>query len=315
MELSRTDFTVITKAAKALSMTAAEERVETFVARVLHLNAAQALDCFPTPDPLGLLSTTVAYLTQARESVLRIDCDLPTYVVYEDQIGNFWIAGSDTYFSNRSIPAALRARLMEHSKIKQYLSRLSAGHDLEVIAAAILKSLCNYGEATQGSGDQGVDAIGRMELMKMEPALYRGAVDKLGKDEAESMPGDHVFVLASSKAVIVAKSDTTRVINPAHIRELVGQWVIQRDDVGIWRKVGIRMLTPMQLILVTTYRLSDESVMLCRNLGVQVWGMPELIYLICKVAPTNVFLAGGGSFSPTNFRKWWQARNISRLTV
>jgi hypothetical protein len=142
---------------------------------------------------------------------------------------------------------------------------------------------CDYGEATRGSGDQGIDAIGWKQLVLIEPSFSDGDIRP-----NEVLPGEKVFLFASSKAFTISRRNPP-LIKPAHIRELVGGWAIQRSSVGKWRSVGIRMLTPVQMILVTTYRLSLDAKAECRELGVQVWGIPELIYLICIAAPNTVF--------------------------
>jgi hypothetical protein len=103
-------------------------------------------------------------------------------------------------------------------------------------------------------------------------------------------------------------------LQPAHIREVAGGWVIQRTSTGIWQKVGIRMLSPVQMILVTTYRLSDASKSECRELGIQVWGLPELIYLVCLSAPADVFDSSKGyAFSARGFGAWWRTHHRNRL--
>jgi hypothetical protein len=128
------------------------------------------------------------------------------------------------------------------------------------------------------------------------------------------VPGEKVFLFASSKAVMVHKLGQTRLLDPAHIRELVGGWIIQRSSAGIWQKFGIRMLSPVQMILVTTYRLSNDGRAECHSLGVQVWGIPELVYLVCRTAPAPVFDAQNAyEFSAAEFRAWWTKRHQTRL--
>ena len=135
----------------------------------------------------------------------------------------------------------------------------------------------------------------------------------------EALPGEKVFLFASSKAFMKPKkpkkSDRRpKLIDPAHIRELVGGWLIQRSSAGIWQKVGIRMLSPVQMVLVTTYRLSAEAKAACLTLGIQVWGIPELIYLICLNAPATVFDAQNSyDFRLSEFRAWWKLREQTRL--
>lgn len=123
-----------------------------------------------------------------------------------------------------------------------------------------------------------------------------------------------MFLFASSKAFINGQIDQPDLISAAHIRELVGGWTIQRSSVGKWQSVGIRMLSPVQMILVTTYRLSLEAKSECRSLGVQIWGIPELIYLICDSAPDSVFdPANNHAFSTTAFDAWWKVRDQNRV--
>jgi len=127
-------------------------------------------------------------------------------------------------------------------------------------------------------------------------------------------PGNRVYFVASSKAMMDATGEAPlRLISPAHIRELVGSWVIQRSSVGAWAGIGLQMLTPLQLVLVTTYRLSDESQQDCHRLGVQVWGLAELTYLICRYAPPAVFSGPNGAFSTAEFNVWWKDKDRGRL--
>lgn len=112
--------------------------------------------------------------------------------------------------------------------------------------------------------------------------------------------GERLHIIASCKA---NEGNTAggipNTISPAHIRELIGAWMIQRSESGMWQqRAGIKILSPLQLLLVTTYRLSDDSLSLCRRMGVAVWGIPELVYLVCRYAPESVFSASGGPGGP-----------------
>ncbi|WP_148289666.1 hypothetical protein [Ideonella sp. B508-1] len=142
----------------------------------------------------------------------------------------------------------------------------------------------------------------------MKAAFLEGV---LGSD-TPPRPGHKVFFVASSKASIAAGPTGSALLNPAHIRELVGAWLIQRSTVAAWGSFGLQMLSPLQLVLVTTYRLSDESQFECKKLGIQVWGRTELTYFICKYAPDEVFGNQGGAFSPAEFRKWWRGKQGTR---
>jgi hypothetical protein len=99
------------------------------------------------------------------------------------------------------------------------------------------------------------------------------------------------------------------------IREIVGGWVIQRSVVGAWGDQGVKMLSPVQMIFVTTYRLSVGARSDCKRLGVQVWGLPELIYFVAANAPDSVFDSNAGyAFSKLEFEKWYAAYGNKRLT-
>ena len=309
MALSAQEVRQIKAAARQISLNAPVERVEDFVCRVLGLNAVQRTQYFPGPDPTGFRAIAVGHLTTEREKILGGECCVPSFAVYHDTLKIPKISGFSTYLAAKPVDAQLRGRLTHHQDVRAALTRLGDGHNLEALAAAIMHGECDYGEATRGSGDQGIDAIGWKKLLLIEPALSNGSITP-----GEVLPGEKVFLLASSKAFTSGTAGQPKLINPAHIRELVGGWVIQRTSAGKWKEVGIRMLSPVQMILVTTYRLSPDAKAECRTLGVQVWGIPELIYLVCLTAPAGVFdTAASFAFSSSEFRSWWKRRDQSRL--
>jgi len=309
MALSAQDVRKIKEAARQISIVAPAERVEVFVCRVLGLNAVQRTQYFPSPDPTGLMAIAVGHLTTERERILGVECNIPKFAVYHDALKIPKTSGFSTYLEAKPVDAQLRGRLTHYQDVRAALMRLGDGHNLEALAAAIMQAECGYGEATRGSGDQGIDAVGWKELLLIEPALSNGSITP-----GEVLPGEKVFLFASSKAFTFGTTGQPKLINPAHIRELVGGWVIQRSSAGMWQKVGIRMLSPVQMILVTTYRLSADAKSECRTLGVQVWGIPELIYLVCLTAPVAVFDAAADfAFSSSEFRSWWKRRDQSRL--
>lgn len=309
MALSAQEVRRIITAARRLPLNAPSVRVEDFMSGILALNPVQRGLYFPDPDPTGLLGIAVAYLTQERERILRDECHVPEFAVYQDANKNRFISGFDTYLATRNIGAKLRGRLLHHRAIRTALRRMQNGNDLEALAAAVMNVQCDYGEATRGSGDQGIDAIGWKQLVLIDPYFSEG---DFIKDQV--LPGEKVFLFASSKAFTDGNDTPPKLINPAHIRELVGGWVIQRSSVSKWQAVGIRMLSPVQMVLVTTYRLSIDAKSGCRSLGVQIWGIPELIYLICVAAPDSVFDATNNYvFSGTAFNAWWKLRDQNRL--
>lgn len=308
MPLQPQEVRLVLSAARNLPLTSPPERVEEFVGRVLQLNPVNHSLYFPIQDPTGTLALAVSHLTKEREKILGDECTIPSFTVYHDPLNVAHIAGFSTHLAYINMDQTLRARLAHFAEVQSELRRIKHGPDLEALAAAILNKECDFGEATQGSGDQGIDAIGWKELVLIEASFSSGDISA-----KEILPGEKVFLFASSKAFTFGPSKSPKLINPAHIRELVGGWVIQRSSAGTWQNVGIRMLSPVQMILVTTYRLSPDAKAECRSLGVQVWGLPELIYLVCRAAPANVFDATANfTFSSKNFREWWKERDIAR---
>ena len=244
--------------------------------------------------------------------MIRDHGNLPSYVAFSDLLKAPTISGVDTFLLGCGLDGALIGRLQHHKQIRTALRQLQKGHHLELLAAAIMNERCNYGEATKGSGDQGIDAIGWRELLMIEPSFCGGAI------ASAPLPGEQVFLFASSKALMKwsKKNRLPKLLNPAHIRELVGGWIIQRSSVGAWQNVGIRMLTPVQMVLVTTYRLSIDAKAECVSLGIQIWGMSELIYLICRSAPDSVFDSQAAyAFRPAAFRAWWKLREVKRMAA
>lgn len=314
--LSKRQVSLVRAAVKALPMNATEERVEDFVSRHLGFSAHERGQYFAGPNGATTLSITVAELTRERETVLRDNCEIPNYMVYEDTHGVWQLSGLEYYLSTvqpTRFTDGFRARIPAHRAVRRELMSFHKGHDLEALGATLIEAICGYGEATRGSGDQGIDAIGRKTLLAFHRAFYTGASSPALIDE--SVPGGNVFILASSKANLGVTAGAPSSISPAHIRELVGGWLIQRDDVGKWREAGIRMLSPVQMLLITTYRLSDESINECQRLGVHVWTLPQLIYLVCEHAPAEVFdVARANIFVPAKFRTWWRSKATSRLT-
>lgn len=309
MALSTTELELVARTARQLAFDAPRVTIEAFYAASLGMNAASQLAAFPDPDPTGQLAIATAHLTQAREEILQVNCDIPSYVVYDDPHLVASIAGLGTYLTEKGLAPEVVGRFAHRDSIRSRLRRLTQGHHLEAVGAALMASACSFGRGTRGSGDQGLDALGWKELIEVDTAFSNGTV-VLDNDGV----GEKVFLLASSKAALSARANATPLLNPAHIRELVGGWVIQRSPAGMWRNLGIKMLSPLQMILITTYRLSADAKALCRELGVQVWGIPELIYLICLHAPNTVFDAAHPyRVDSTGFRRWWNDALSQRI--
>ncbi|MBW8327606.1 MAG: hypothetical protein K0M48_00095 [Thiobacillus sp.] len=314
MQISTETIEPVLRAARSLPLNAPKSSIEDFFGLHLGLNKFEQEEIFPDPDEAGQAAIAISFLTQAREEVLREECKVPNFVVTEEPNGAH-ICGLRTYLEDNGVsgdyPDDFLDRLTKHEQIRKELLELEKGHHLEVLAAALLEAACSYGEATTGSGDQGVDAIGQKGLIEINETFLSG-----GMGASSAHPGEKVIIIASSKAAIGTGDSQIKLINPAHIRELVGSWVIQRSEAGIWSRFGIQTLTPLQLVLVTTYRLSEDSVALCRKLGIQLWGLPELIFLVCRYAPPEIFTFHKKfAFSKRAFREWWQKKDSSRLAA
>ncbi|CAD6876207.1 hypothetical protein [Methylomonas fluvii] len=314
MALSSTDIQRVIDVAYKLDIYTPQRPIEDFFGDVLGLNAIQRASEFPDPDPTGIGAISIGRLTLARDELLRDKGQVPAFVIYRDKTANrTFISGIAAYLSLKGLPADsppdFLKRIEKHQSIRKELLQIDKGHKLELVAAAILSRVCHYGEATKGSGDQGIDAIGWNQLIRIEDAFLDGlATDNVIR------AGHRVMVVASSKAAIGSNPGDLKVINPAHIRELVGSWLIQRSESSVWKNLGVQLLTPLQLVLVTTYRLSEESKAECQRLGVQVWSIPELVYLICRYAPPEVFPIGRRPmFSPSKFADWWGEKQLTRL--
>ena len=304
---SRREIAQVRRSARNLSFDAPAVRVENFVSRELGLSAAQRASYL---DPDGL-AQIVAELSRQREEILSNDARLPGYVVYLDGVYNVSrICGLFVYLRSRGVDDVLIARLRHHGDVRSQLVRMRTGHDLEALAAAMLDSLVSSGMATRASGDQGLDAVGWGSLLPIDHVFVDGDFQP-----SEVLPGARVFALVSSKQYRFSGSrDVPGLVDPKFIRELVGGWLIQRSGASDWRRLGMKMLSPIQVILATTYRLSAASKELCRSLGVQVWGLPELIYLLCQAAPDRVFdPADGYHFSRREFGQWWRPYHLNRL--
>jgi hypothetical protein len=225
MALSKQEVRQVIAAIRNLRLDAPILRVEDFIGSVLRLNPIQQAQYFPSSDPTGLLEIAVAHLTEERERILRDDCNIPDFAVFQDVQKHPCIAGLDTYLAFQTVDAKLRSRLLNHRNIRRALRRIGPGHNLEAVAAAIMNVECDYGVATRGSGDQGIDAIGWKQLVVIHPCFSDGAFPS-----ARSLPGEKAFLFASSKAFTDGRDGQPSLISPAHIRELVGGWVIQRSN-------------------------------------------------------------------------------------
>ena len=301
--VSKTELRQLVDAAKRVDFSDPSERLSIFVARTLGLNAMQMNSRVTASD----LVEIAANLTFVRGKELFRFGRIPNFVVHRPAGGDCEIAGLGAFLQIRGVKNKVTSRLMHREAIRKRLREMEKGHYLEALAAAVLDTQMHKGFATQGSGDQGIDAIGWSVLFRINEAV----VEK--DNQIEYAPDAKVFAFSSAK-----KSEDTglkiSLISPAVIRELIGGWAIQRSVHGAWNSHGVKMLSPIQMLFVTTYRLSDPSRSLCKSLGVQVWGLPELVFLVAENSPDNVFDSSQGeTFVKSEFDKWWKVYHDSRV--
>jgi hypothetical protein len=295
-----------------------------FVAAILMLNASQRAALLPAVDTPKdderwlRLDSVAALLIARRKALLDIEGLLPSGVVYleTDMVLNqaqYYVAGLINYLTRNGAEESFLGRVRQRNAVRLYAASFNDGYKLETLAASLLGRMVEVCYATQRTFDQGVDCFASDQILEIESWCCNG--EMLSK---VSNAGHKLHVIASCKAnlsnALAGPPDT---IPPAHVRELIGSWVIQRSAAGLWhRRAGIKPLSPLQLLLVTTYRLSDGSLSLCRELGVAVWGLPEIVYLICRFAPDVVFEAGRGyTFDPAEADKWISTAEIERAGI
>src|ERR1044072_4455970 len=111
----------VLNATRSIPLNAPAERVDAFISRTLGFNVIQQAVHFPDPDPGGLLAIAVGNLTQAREAMLRDECDIPNFVVFDDSAGGPLSAGFSTYLASRGFDARFQGRLNWHRQIRTTL--------------------------------------------------------------------------------------------------------------------------------------------------------------------------------------------------
>jgi hypothetical protein len=293
-----------------------------FVTAVLGLNPSQRAALLPDPttppgDPRRRVLDQLAALLIAHRTHLLADfAKLPTAVVFKHidpatKYSSYHIMGLAIYLNHNGEKADFLARVRRSQEVRNYLAGIGDGFKLELLAASIMAELHDSCNPTRRGADQGVDCLAFDAIMEIDTWCCRGEVlaklDRLG---------ERLHIIASCKANEGnVANGIPNTISPAHVRELIGAWLIQRSAAGLWHtEAGVKLLSPIQLLLVTTYRLSDDSLSQCRKLGVAVWGLPELIYLICRFAPDAVFApVAGQAFQAAEADKWVGAMDAMRL--
>lgn len=313
-KLSATQIKKIKKYIDSLKYDANRVTLESIAKKVLSLNSIQVGNLFIDAYPKGSIGKLSAELSHHRTNLLIKDGRIPDWVIdYDAVTQEVYIIGLGNYLTKIGVDSATSLRLKNHTELRKQLIDLENGDSLEAVAAAMLQDAGKTGIATQRSGDLGVDAIGSCDLFPIPSCLTLGLVESNTQKVRVPHAGEAAFTIVSSKANLGGKINRRDTINPAHIRELIGGWLIQRSDASVLKEQGVLMLSPMQLVLVTTYRLSTNSWRLCHELGVQVWSLPQIIYMICKHS-SSVFNTSN-TLNLRKFKSWWSSKDSSRQSV
>ncbi len=307
----------------ALPIDSGSQLLTDFIAVSLNLNASQKAEICPDADSPAddtkrvVLDRIAASLDARRLKVLKEEAKISNAVLTTkpDAAGGkpeYSVMGLLEFLRNSGAQDAFLQRVRLADTIRTYLTGIGDGLKLEAIAAILLKQQYESCRATRRSFDQGVDCFATQPILELES--WCCAPDMIATVQKT---GEKLHIIASCKANegnIAGGIPST--ISPAHTRELIGAWLIQRSDSGMWQKAaGIKLLSPMQLLLVTTYRLSDDTMQLCRNLGVAVWSITELIYLICRSAPSDVFAPGATTINIDRMEAWIASADADRAVA
>ncbi len=293
---------VLIDAASRVAIDAPSQRLDKFIAAVLKLNPYQVNAVFPLPDKSGERALLISQITNRRLDLLREKGTIPDFVIHKVKDVPR-ISGLETYLKSIKVPHPLPTRVRQHRRISTWLRSIKRPANLELLAEKILAESVGAAFRTPSSRDEGFDAIGGSEFLAISSAFSAGDI------ESREI-GPKLFVVASAKANIGKKA----VLTPTHIRDLIGSVMMHRTASGKWSKEGIRHLTPVQAILVTTYSLSAPSRELCHGMGIEIWNLPELVYWICRTAPPAVFGEPTSlSFDGTEMRRWIQTPTVSRV--
>lgn len=311
MRPSAQDLQKILRALRNLDVECSCQPVHEFVGTTLGLDELEWASLAPEPDPDGVEARLVAHLTHFHEQLILKSGAVPNFAVYQDAIDDHWYVEGIVSHLRRGAEAGavFPDRVSEHLRVREYLRRRT-GHELEAIGAALLSRIYDAAWATRGAADQGVDAVSTQELLSA-PADAVAAWNLVRGLRMIPSENTQLFVVASMKANESGTRATRSTLQPTHIRDLIGTLLLQRSEAGVWKRLGIRALSPALPVLVTTYVLSTASWLLCSRAGVQVWALPELVILTCRLAPNAVF--PGGKFSGRAFRKWWSTWADNRI--
>src|SRR5688500_2652196 len=115
MALTSQQSKQIQDSARGMDLRAAGRRVEDFIAEVQSIETGK--------------------LEELRESLLRDQLDLPSFIVSSDPLGTWTIAGLLTYLEQKAFSVKFRERLQHHADVKRALIELENTNHLEAVAA------------------------------------------------------------------------------------------------------------------------------------------------------------------------------------
>jgi hypothetical protein len=303
----------IAAALQAFPLDGDKERLEDFVARAISLGPLAVERYFPAGGS-GQGPANAAEVTAVRTDMVEVRCQIPSYVFHLDRNGRQWIEGLATSLAAVDVTPQIRSRLTLRDSVRARVRAFSLGSELETLGAALFAAQigdAGRGFATQRSHDGGVDVVGLRNL-----AMSRLEFSSTGLRQGWPRTSPTLFVVGSAKCEETPGIEVA-LASRAHVRELVGTWAMQRTSVGRWSRLGIKPLSPVVPVFITTYRLSYEAMRECEELGIEVWGIPQLVWLVIALASELVFPTRDGqlSFDLDAFDRWWRSYEGTRVSA
>lgn len=312
--LKREEEELVAEAFVKLPLDAPRQTLIQLVAITLGLNQSQVAAITPDnpisrddPEGRAAIHIRIAGRIEAQcNRLLREEGRIAPAVLLRDEnatgeLQGYSVVGLLEFLRQSGNDEEFIRRVSQIESIRNYLTGIGDGHKLEVLASAILIKIHKNSFPTRRSFDQGVDCCASQPIMELASWC------RIRDSVTTTTPlGEKLHIIASCKANEGnTQGGIPATITPAHARELIGAWLIQRSSAGLWQpQMGIKLLSPIQLLLITTYRLSDETLKLCRELGVAVWSIPELIFLLCTYAPNSSFEPATGQLVTAGLDGW-----------
>lgn len=317
--LNSAQVLAIKDAAVALAFDTPECDFTDFIATTLGLTVIQKAEITPSgPAPseknkANQIDSIAGKLYASRSGILHDKAEIPNFLMRDkvDPITGFssyWIGGLGAHLHTGKSKDIID-RLRAHNEIRNYLCAIGDGKYLEALGAGLLSAEFSFSRATQGTGDQGVDIFSSVDVLKIGQWLSSGGGGSAGFREI----GHTVHVISSCKANtgnLLAGYPND--LSPAMLREHLGSWLIQRSEHSIWNSRSIKPLSPILLLFITTYRVTDSVRQLASKMGVAIWGIPEIIVMICEKCPATCF-DGTGRIAKAGMDAWIAGFHSDRL--